>query len=59
MKQEKNDNYKKLKPEVFEYEDFTPGLFWYSVGAIVVMIGLMILFTMFVMALFSSIGALK
>jgi hypothetical protein len=53
----KKDKYEQLKPEAFQYEGekLTPTLLFACVASIVVMFGFLILFVMFVMALFSQV----
>ena len=57
----KKDKYKELKPEAFRYEqeDFTPGLFFGVIVSIVLMLAVIIMFVMFVLALFASTGVVK
>lgn len=54
----KKDKYDEYKPEVFKYEDedFTPGLFFGVVASVLMMLGMMILFVMFVMSIFGAVG---
>lgn len=57
----KKDKYEVYKPEAFKYEveDFTPGLFLWAIMAIIIMVGILILFVLFVMALAGAIGWMK
>ena len=53
----KKDKYEQLKPEAFQYEDeqLTPSLVFGAITAIFAMLGFIILFVMFVMALLSQV----
>lgn len=53
----KKDKYEQLKPEAFQYEDeqLTPSLAFGAIAAIFAMIGFIILFVMFVLALFAQV----
>lgn len=56
----KKDKYEELKPEAFRYEeDFTPGLFWGAILSVLLMMSVIIMFVMFVLALFASAGGIK
>lgn len=57
MNKKLNDKYEELKPEAFKYEEeITPGFWFGIILSILVMIGFLILFVMFVLTIFSLAG---
>ena len=57
MKKQVKDRYDELKPEAFKYEEeITPGFWFGIILSILVMAGFLVLFVMFVLAIFSLAG---
>ena len=55
----KKDIYEELKPEAFNYEDnMKPSMYYFAILLVVFMVGLAILFSMFLWTLIASVSSL-